>query len=97
MKAEKFEGELLSGHKLAAVEVPFDPALRWQAPKVKLWPGRRGYRVSGTVNGAQFDSSVVSRSSRFYVLIPDELRESINIGIGDPVEITLEPATMIKP
>ncbi|HXI25070.1 MAG TPA: hypothetical protein VNG71_14500 [Pyrinomonadaceae bacterium] len=29
MKRKKFKGELLSGHKDHAVEVPFDPSREW--------------------------------------------------------------------
>jgi hypothetical protein len=29
MKRERLKAELLSGHKVAAIEVPFDPAKQW--------------------------------------------------------------------
>jgi hypothetical protein len=37
MKKKKFKGEVLSGHKEDAVEVPFDPAKEWGIPRR---PGR---------------------------------------------------------
>jgi hypothetical protein len=36
MKRERFKAELLSGHKVAAVEVPFDPAKQWAIPPKQL-------------------------------------------------------------
>ena len=93
MKTERFNGVLLSGHKQAAIELPFDPAECWQILAVQLWPGRRGYPVTGTLNGTSFESSVVSRSRRNYVLIEDELRQRTGVAIGDSVALTLQPQT----
>jgi len=90
MKTEHFNGELLSGHKQAAVELPFDPAERWQRRALPM-RGRRGHPVIGTLNGTPFESSVVSRSRRNFVLIEDELRQTIGATIGDIVSVTLQP------
>jgi DNA-binding response OmpR family regulator len=45
VKKERFRSEILLGHKGAAVEVPFDPSMRWGIPAGPLWSGRRGHRV----------------------------------------------------
>lgn len=90
-KSVPFKGRLLEGHKEDAVEVPFDPAERWSIPARALWPGRRGHSVQGTLNGKTFESYVVGRSRRFYVLVTDRLRKSANLSVGDAVEIVLEP------
>jgi hypothetical protein len=92
MKKEQFTGELLGGHKDAAVEVPFDPAERWSTTAVALRPGRRGHRVTGTANGVAFVSAIVGRSRRFFLLIDDELREQAGIEIGDVVKVAVQPA-----
>lgn len=92
MKAEQFAAVVLDGHKGPAFEVPFDPAERWGIPQVKLWPGRRGYRVRGTVNKIRFESAAVGRSRRFFVLVTDELTKAAKLRIGSKVEVSLLPA-----
>jgi hypothetical protein len=47
---EKFEGQLLLGHKGAAVEVPFDPEEKWTVSARVLWPVRRGHTVRAELN-----------------------------------------------
>ena len=91
MHQENFKGELLSGHKEAAIEVPFDPAMQWGVAAGKLRPGRRGHRVRGSLNGVRFESAIVSRSRRFFVLVDEELQQAAKVSIGDTVEVNLEP------
>ncbi len=91
MKPVRLAGELLLGHKGAAVEVPFDPAERWEIPPSALWRGRRGHRVSGTLKRVRFQSFVVARSKRFWLLVDEELMASAGVAIGDRIELTVEP------
>ncbi len=97
MKTERFKGTVLSGHKQAAVELPFDPAECWQSPAVPLWPGRRGHPVGGFLNGTPFESAVVSRSKKNWLLIEDQLRERLGIAIGDTVAVSLLPRKASTP
>lgn len=92
MKSERFTAVVLDGHKGPAFEVPFDPAGRWGVAQVKLWPGRRGYRVRGTVNKIRFESAAVGRSRRFFVLVTDEMAKAAKLRIGSKVEVSLLPA-----
>ena len=90
MKIRKFKGEVLAGHKQDAVEVPFDPAEVWSAEPQPLWRGRRGHRVKGSVNGETFQSFIVPRQNKHYLLIDRELEGRIGIEEGDTVGITIE-------
>ncbi len=92
MTTESFDAVLLSGHKQDAVELPFDPATRWNSRPVALWPGRRGHRVAGSLNGVAFESSTVSRSKRHYVLVEESVRDLARVAVGDPVHMVLRPA-----
>jgi len=90
VKRERFEGVVLLGHKEAAVEVPFDPATRWSIPAAPLRPGRRGHFVRGRLNGTEFESAIVPRSKRFWLLLRDEILNSANVSAGDRVKVAIE-------
>ena len=81
---------MLSGHKEDAVEVPFDPATEWGVPAKPLWHGRRGHAVSATVNGFPFESAIVPRRKRFFMLIDADVAKSAGIAEGGVVEIGVE-------
>lgn len=89
---ERFSSVILDGHKGLAFEIPFSPATRWGLAPVKLRPGRRGYRVRGTLNEAGFESVAVPRSRTFFVLVTDEMRGAGRLEPGDTVKVSLEPA-----
>jgi Domain of unknown function (DUF1905) len=93
MKAERFTAVVLEGHKGPGFEVPFDPAERWGVARVKVWPGRNGYRVRGTVNKARFESVALGRSRRFWVLVTDEMAKAGKLKTGSRVAVSLLPAT----
>jgi hypothetical protein len=87
--AERFVSVVLDGHKGLAFEIPFDPAVRWGIGQVQLWPGRRGYRVRGTVNRARFESVAVSRARRFFVLVTDQMKKAGKLRSGSSVTVSL--------
>jgi hypothetical protein len=91
MHKRKFRGELLAGHKESAVEVPFDPAKQWGIPPRPLWRGRRGHLVNATVNGFSFESSIVPRQKRFYLLIDAEAKQAAHLSEEVELEISVEP------
>jgi hypothetical protein len=90
-RTERFEAVVLDGHKGLAFELPFSPASRWGVPEVLLWPGRRGYRVKGSVNAVRFESVVVPRSKRFFVLVTDAMKKAGRLRAGSPVEVSVAP------
>ena len=92
MSPARFRGEILAGHKGAAVEVPFDPAERWGLGAVALWRGRRGHRVTGVVQKLRFESSVVPRSKRFWLLLDEDLLDAAGLAVGDRVDVAIEPS-----
>ncbi|MEO8431509.1 MAG: DUF1905 domain-containing protein [Acidobacteriota bacterium] len=87
--SERFESVVLDGHKGLAFEVPFDPAERWDLPLVPLRPGRRGFLVKGTVNRVRFESVVVPRARRFFVLVTDEMQSAAKLRSGSDVRVSL--------
>jgi hypothetical protein len=91
LKAVRFRAPLLEGHKEDAVEVPFDPAKRWSTRALPLMRGRRGHHVRGLMNRVRFESFVVARSRRFYVLVDADLKRAAGLEVGDVVEVALEP------
>jgi hypothetical protein len=88
---KSFTAELLSGHKQDAFEVPFDPAEEWQIQPQPLWPGRHGFRVKVRVKGLSFNSSIVPRQKRFFLLIDPEVLEPANLLKGRHIRVTVEP------
>jgi hypothetical protein len=98
MADDRFSAVLVEGHKGCAFEVPFDPGERWGVAPIQLRAGRLGHRVAGKVNGVAFESAVVARSKKFWLLIDDELREEANLEIGGATKIAIRPIkTAIKP
>ena len=91
MKRNRFKGELLAGHKGGAVEVPFDPAVQWAIPPKQLWRGRHGHSVHADLNGARFETFIVPRSKKFFLLVTDELQRAAGVSAGDTVSVTVEP------
>lgn len=85
--AQTFRGELYRPDGVGTwvyVTVPFD---------VREVFGSRGqFRVRGTVNGAEFRSSLMPHGDgSHYLVVGAELREAAGAGVGDTVEVRLEP------
>jgi hypothetical protein len=95
-KRDRFQGELLQGHKGAAVEVPFDPSARWSVDAVPLWRGRRGFPVEAVLDGVPFASAIVPRMRRHFLLVDDEVCTRAKARIGSMVTITVRPVTRPK-
>jgi hypothetical protein len=92
MKQKQFQAEVLSGHKEQnAVEVPFDPAWTWGIDPKPLWRGRKGHEVKGKLNGCAFESFIVPRSKKFWMLIDERLKRKAKVSIGDVVNVSVEP------
>ena len=91
MKRKRFKAELQSGHKENAVEVPFDPVQVWDIPVKPLLRGRRGHRVQGSLNGLQFESVIVPRSGKFFLLVEDDVQRATDIVVGDVVDVVVGP------
>jgi hypothetical protein len=89
MKRRTFKAELLEGHKDAAIEVPFDPAELWGANAKSLWKGRRGYEVEATLNGVRFDSCIVPRQKKFYMLVDRDVLKETGVSTGDVVSASV--------
>jgi hypothetical protein len=85
-----FSGELLAGHKDAALEVPFDPSVAWRAEAKSLWRGRRGYEVKAIVNGVSFESCIVPRQKKFFMLVSADVIKTTGLKIGDTVKAAVE-------
>ena len=89
---KSFTGELLSGHKhVVALEVPFDPGDEWNLQAQPLWRGRRGFRVKARIKGFAFESSIVPRQRKFFLLIDPVVVESAGLVIGSRIRVMVEP------
>lgn len=91
MATESFQAELLSGHKENAAQVPFDPSAAWSMQTQQLWPGRRGFPVLATLNQLAFESAIVARSKKFWLLVPTAISDSAHISVGSVGTFTVAP------
>lgn len=91
MSKKTFKAELLSGHKDHAVEVLFDPSIEWNLQPRSLWRGRRGFPVRATIDGISFESAVVPRQKKFYLLIDAEAAKTAGVSPGAIVKVDVEP------
>jgi hypothetical protein len=91
IRVSRFQAEVVSGHKGAAVEVPFDPSVKWGSTPQQIRPGRRGHLAHGTLNGTKFDSAIVSRSRRFWLLLDDRVLVAAAAQLGEVVNVTVAP------
>jgi hypothetical protein len=87
----RFRGTVCSGHKEDAVEVPFDPAAKWDIKTQPIRAGRRGFAVRAEVGGVAFDSYVVARSKKFWLLLPAQAAPRAAIAAAEVIEVTLCP------
>jgi len=92
MRPKKFQAEVLTGHKENAVEVPFDPVREWKIEPQPLWRGRRGHPVMAKINGVSFESAIVPRQKRFYLLIDADTGRAAKLAAGDVVRVELKPS-----
>jgi hypothetical protein len=85
--ARKFRAEVLSGHKGCAVEIPFDPGRVFGVSPRALWPGRRGFFAKVKINKVAFDSFVVPRSGKFYLVLDDDMQRKAKAQAGSVVDV----------
>ena len=90
MPTETLRGVIQAGHKEDAIEVPFSPAARWQAKQVRIRPGRRGYRVAATLARHAFESHVVARAGRHWLVLPAMVETLAGVGAGSEVEVLVQ-------
>jgi hypothetical protein len=96
MKKRTFKAELQSGHQEDAVEVPFDPAKTWRLAPVRLWRGRKGHTVMATLNGVSFETFIVSRQQRSFMLVDEDIKQQAGVAVGDIVAVTVAPVTAVE-
>ena len=91
MRKRTFTAELLAGHKEDALQLPFDPMELWQIAPEALWRGRRGHMVEATVNGVSFESYVVPRQKKFFLLVDPDTKKVAKLKTGDRVSASVKP------
>jgi hypothetical protein len=96
MKKKTFKAELLSGHQEDAVEVPFDPTATWGVAPAKLWRGRKGHRVLATINGVPFETFIVPRQQKSFLLVDDDIKDEGGFAVGDVVSVSVAPVNRAK-
>ena len=101
MKKRRFRSELRTGHKGAAVFVPFDPAEVWKVRSTRVassaYGVRPGFLVRGTMNGQAFEGWIGHRWGRFFILVDETLRRRIGAAPGDAVTVAVEPRPVDPP
>ena len=92
MSAKKFSAELYEGHSDCAVIVPFDPSKTWDAvPRRIGYRKYTGYAVSGTVNGAPFESWIWFYFHEWRMVISDGVLATIGAAAGEQVRVAVKP------
>lgn len=86
--AARFSGVIVEGHKGYAIEVPFDPNERWGSP-IALRPGRRGHRVTARLGTHTFESTVVGRSKKWWLVLGDDLLRDAGLAPGETVSVEI--------
>jgi hypothetical protein len=92
MATQTFQSVLASGHKGDAAQVPFGPGTCWSVSARPLRPGRRGFPVRATLNGHGFESSIVARSRKFWLLVPAAISQGAGIRAGESGSFSVTPA-----
>ena len=92
MKLRKFRAQLLPGHKVRAVEVPFDPEIEWGVPPQKLGQEAHGHPVNARIRGIFFASNIIQQQRKFYLLIDAETERAAGIAAGDVFEVSVRCA-----
>jgi len=86
-----FQGTVLSGHKAqCAVEVPFDPGAEWGLKFGPVFQGRNGYVVRASLGAGWFESFVVPRMKRWWLLLERERLEAAGVEVGQDVGVRME-------
>ena len=92
MSKIRVSGRVLDDHKGPTIEVPFNPVERWGISPEPISPGQRGHRVSVSLNGGEsFESAIVPRTRKFFLLLDDEKLATGGVSAGDRVKLTVEP------
>jgi hypothetical protein len=96
MRKRKFKAELQAGHQEDAVEVPFDPSEAWGIAPARLWRGRKGHTVLATLNGISFETFIVGRQRRFFMLVDEDIKQQAGVAAGAIVSVGVEPRPAVK-
>lgn len=91
MNGARFRAVVMSGHKEDAVEVPFDPAAKWGIKTQQIGAVRSGFAARAEINGVAFDTFVVARARKFWLLLPPEVGAKTDVAAGDEIAIVLLP------
>jgi len=70
--------------------IRFDPGRVWQLHPQALRP-RRGFRAKARINGCAFDSAIVPRQKRWFLLVDADIARSAGVSVADRVQVTVEP------
>jgi hypothetical protein len=89
---QRFDAEILDGHKGPAVIVPFDPAKTWNAAPAKVpAPWKSGYLVKGKMNKTAFEGWIGHRWGRSFILVDEGLQQRLRAKVGDVVTVAVVP------
>ncbi|WP_430390274.1 DUF1905 domain-containing protein [Dyella sp. 20L07] len=90
-RAVAFRAKVQNGHSQWAVVLPFDPITQWSTPARPLWKCGHGHRVRGSLNGRDFQGTVVERAGAFWLVLEDSLATAVGLNVGQSVDVLIEP------
>ncbi len=93
-KQRSFSATIVEGHKQCALEVPFDPTVEWASGKPLIRPGRRGNPVLARIGQESFESHVVARSKKFWLLLEADVLARLGVAPGQSLRVTLRSTAL---
>ena len=95
---QKFTAVVQDGHKGCAVEVPFDPTEVWgEQPTEVVYQRVRGIAVRGTINRGAFESWIIRRWGKFFLLLRDDVLDAGGTAAGEVVNLVVRPKADTSP
>ncbi|MCE9595139.1 MAG: DUF1905 domain-containing protein [Planctomycetes bacterium] len=92
LRPRRFSAVVLDGHKGCAVQVPFDPAEAWgELPTEVVYQRVRGVPVRGKLEGEAFDSWIILRWKKHFLLLDNTMLRSSTLAPGELASIEVAP------
>ena len=91
-KVRKFRALVQQGHKGCAVEVPFEPIAAWgELPTEPVYQRVRGVPVRGKAGAASFESWIIFRWKKHFLLLAEEVLNAAGVRAGEELQRAVQP------
>ncbi|MCK6448377.1 MAG: DUF1905 domain-containing protein [Planctomycetes bacterium] len=92
VRPRRFRAVVLDGQKGCAVQVPFDPAEEWgELPTEIVYQRVRGVPVRGKLEGESFESWIILRWKKHFLLLDDTVLRASTLAPGELASIEVAP------